>query len=417
MVRFIINRKTNYLYKKSILKIQYAFYFHFILSSQTIYKNQILLYNCFYYNYYFIICCVCRVKGLLLLWNVKISHPDLALSLFLQAVLSALVTYGVFHLLQACTEARSFVLIYLFFLLILGLPIMVAEFSVGRASCRSAALSFDVLEPKGTKWHLYKYGAIAGNYILMMFYTTVAGWMLYYFYKMAVGDFAGLDAKGVGALFGGLLGDPLTMTFNMVLTVLVCFGVCLLGLQAGVEKITKTMMLCLLILMLALAANSMFLPGAEAGLKYYLYPDFNKVFEKGVSEVIFAAMGQAFFTLSLGIGALAIFGSYIAKERSLTGEAVFITILDTAVALISGLIIFPACFSFGVNPDSGPNLLFVTLPNVFNAMPWGQFWGALFFLFMIFASYSTVIAVFENITACIRDLYWLEAAVKLFISI
>lgn len=311
----------------------------------------------------------------------------------------------------------SFVLIYLFFLLILGLPIMVAEFSVGRASCRSAALSFDVLEPKGTKWHLYKYGAIAGNYILMMFYTTVAGWMLYYFYKMAVGDFAGLDAKGVGALFGGLLGDPLTMTFNMVLTVLVCFGVCLLGLQAGVEKITKTMMLCLLILMLALAANSMFLPGAEAGLKYYLYPDFNKVFEKGVSEVIFAAMGQAFFTLSLGIGALAIFGSYIDKERSLTGEAVFITILDTAVALISGLIIFPACFSFGVNPDSGPNLLFVTLPNVFNAMPWGQFWGALFFLFMIFASYSTVIAVFENITACIRDLTGWSRSKTIYINI
>lgn len=311
----------------------------------------------------------------------------------------------------------SFVLIYLFFLLILGLPIMVAEFSVGRASCRSAALSFDILEPKGTKWHLYKYGAIAGNYILMMFYTTVAGWMLYYFYKMAVGDFAGLDAKGVGALFGGLLGDPLTMTFNMVLTVLVCFGVCLLGLQAGVEKITKTMMLCLLILMLALAANSMFLPGAEAGLKYYLYPDFNKVFEKGVSEVIFAAMGQAFFTLSLGIGALAIFGSYIAKERSLTGEAVFITILDTAVALISGLIIFPACFSFGVNPDSGPNLLFVTLPNVFNAMPWGQFWGALFFLFMIFASYSTVIAVFENITACIRDLTGWSRSKTIYINI
>ena len=298
----------------------------------------------------------------------------------------------------------SFVLIYLFFLLILGLPIMVAEFSVGRASCRSAALSFDVLEPKGTKWHLYKYGAIAGNYILMMFYTTVAGWMLYYFYKMAVGDFAGLDAKGVGALFGGLLGDPLTMTFNMVLTVLVCFGVCLLGLQAGVEKITKTMMLCLLILMLALAANSMFLPGAEAGLKYYLYPDFNKVFEKGVSEVIFAAMGQAFFTLSLGIGAIAIFGSYIDKSRSLTGEAVLVTLLDTFVALIAGLIIFPSCFAYGVDPGEGPSLIFITLPNVFNSMAGGRIWGALFFLFMIFAAVSTVIAVFENILSFAIDL-------------
>lgn len=194
----------------------------------------------------------------------------------------------------------AFVLIYLFFLLILGLPIMVAEFSVGRASARSAAMSFDVLEPKGTKWHLYKYGAIAGNYLLMMFYTTVAGWMLYYFYKMATGAFIGLDTKGIGALFGGLLGDPLTMTFNMVLTVVICFGVCLLGLQAGVEKITKLMMGCLLVLIVALAANSLFLPGAEAGLKYYLYPDFSKTLEKGLSEVIFAAMGQAFFTLSLG---------------------------------------------------------------------------------------------------------------------
>ncbi len=179
----------------------------------------------------------------------------------------------------------SFVLIYLFFLLILGLPIMVAEFAVGRASVRSAALSFDVLEPKGTKWHLYKYGAIAGNYILMMFYTTVAGWMLYYFYKMATGAFVGLDAQGVGTVFGGLLGDPLTMTFNMVLTVLLCFGVCLLGLQAGVEKITKTMMLCLLVLMVALAVNSIFLPGAEEGLKYYLYPDFSKTFEKGITKL------------------------------------------------------------------------------------------------------------------------------------
>ena len=301
----------------------------------------------------------------------------------------------------------SFVLIYLFFLLILGLPIMVAEFSVGRASCRSAALSFDVLEPKGTKWHLYKYGAIAGNYILMMFYTTVAGWMLYYFYKMAVGDFAGLDAKGVGALFGSLLGDPLTMTFNMVLTVLVCFGVCLLGLQAGVEKITKTMMLCLLILMLALAANSMFLPGAEAGLKYYLYPDFNKVFEKGVSEVIFAAMGQAFFTLSLGIAAMEIFGSYMSEEHTLAGEAVRICGLDTLVALSAGLIIFPACFSFGVQPDAGPQLIFITLPNVFANMAGGRIWGMLFFLFMSAASFSTVIAVFENLlSSCMDNFGW-----------
>ena len=298
----------------------------------------------------------------------------------------------------------SFVLIYLCFLLLLGLPIMVAEFAVGRASVRSAAKSFDLLEPKGTKWHLYKYGAIAGNVILMMFYTTVSGWMLYYFYKMAVGGFAGLDADGVTNVFISLLSDPLTMTGNMVAIVLACFGVCYLGVKAGVERITKIMMACLLVLMIVLAINSVLLPNSGEGLKYYLYPDFSKVVEHGVSEVVFAAMGQAFFTLSLGIGALAIFGSYIGKEQRLTGEAMWIMTLDTFVAIISGLIIFPACFSFGINPGSGPNLLFVTLPNVFNAMPGGQFWGALFFLFMLFAAMSTVIAVFENITSCICDL-------------
>lgn len=298
----------------------------------------------------------------------------------------------------------SFVLIYLCFLLLLGLPIMVAEFAVGRASVRSAAKSFDVLEPPGSKWHLYKYGAIAGNVILMMFYTTVSGWMLYYFYKMAVGGFVGLDADGVGSVFGALLNDPLTMTLNMIIIVLLCFGVCYLGVKAGVERITKNMMACLLVLMLILAVNSVMLPNSAAGLKYYLYPDFNKVLEHGVREVIFAAMGQSFFTLSLGIGALAIFGSYIGKEQRLTGEAMWIMALDTMVAIISGLIIFPACFSFGINPGSGPNLLFVTLPNVFNAMSGGRVWGTLFFLFMLFAAMSTVIAVFENITSCICDL-------------
>lgn len=298
----------------------------------------------------------------------------------------------------------SFVLIYLCFLLLLGLPIMVAEFAVGRASVRSAALSFDVLEPEGTKWHLYKYGAIAGNVILMMFYTTVSGWMLYYFYKMAVGGFVGLDAKGVGNVFGSLLSDPVTMTGNMIIIVLLCFGICYLGVKAGVERITKNMMACLLVLMLVLAVNSIMLPNSGAGLKYYLYPDFNRVLEHGVREVVFAAMGQAFFTLSLGIGALAIFGSYIGKEQRLTGEAMWIMALDTFVAIVSGLIIFPACFSFGINPDSGPNLLFITLPNVFNAMQGGRIWGTLFFLFMLFAAMSTVIAVFENITSCISDL-------------
>ena len=298
----------------------------------------------------------------------------------------------------------SFVLIYLVFLAILGLPIMVSEFAVGRASQRSAAKSFDVLEPAGTKWHLYKYFGIAGNFLLMMFYTTVSGWMLYYLYKSLIGGFNGLDAAGVGAVFGAMLADPVTMAGNMMAIVVLCGGVCYLGVQSGVERITKYMMTCLLILMVVLAINSCLLPNSEIGLEYYLSPDFSKVAEYGWKEVVFAAMGQAFFTLSLGIGALAIFGSYIGKEKRLTGEAIWVIILDPLVALMAGLIIFPACFSFGVQPSSGPNLLFVTLPNVFNAMPGGQFWGALFFLFMAFASMSTVIAVFENLVACFYDL-------------
>ena len=298
----------------------------------------------------------------------------------------------------------SFVLIYLCFLLLLGLPIMVAEFAVGRASVRSAAKSFDVLEPKGTKWHLYKYGAIAGNIILMMFYTTVSGWMLYYFYKMAVGGFVGLDAKGVGSIFGALLSDPVTMAGNMIAIVISCFGVCYLGVKNGVERITKTMMACLLVLMLVLAVNSIMLPGSDAGLKYYLYPDFNKVVEHGVREVVFAAMGQAFFTLSLGIGSLAIFGSYIGKEQRLTGEAMYIMALDTFVAIVSGLIIFPACFTFNVDQTSGPGLIFITLPNIFNHIPMGRLWGSLFFVFMSFAAFSTILAVFENIISCGMEL-------------
>ena len=298
----------------------------------------------------------------------------------------------------------SFVLIYLVFLAILGLPIMVAEFAVGRASVRSAAMSFDVLEPAGTKWHLYKYGAIAGNLLLMMFYTTISGWMLYYIYLMASGRFDGLDAAGVGQVFGALLADPVTMAGYMALTVALCGGVCYLGVQAGVERITKIMMICLLALMVILAVNSVLLPGSEAGLSYYLMPDFGKIEEYGLREVIFAAMGQAFFTLSLGIGALAVFGSYIGKAKRLTGEAIWVIVLDTFVAIMAGLIIFPACFAYGVSPSSGPNLLFVTLPNVFNHMTLGRLWGTLFFLFMAFASMSTIIAVFENLIVCFFEL-------------
>ena len=296
----------------------------------------------------------------------------------------------------------AFVLVYLLFLVLLGLPVMVMEFSVGRGSQKSIALSFHALEPKGTKWHIYSWFGIAGNYLLMMFYTTVAGWLLLYCIKMAKGDFVGLDASGVAEEFSTLMGQPGLMTVFMVLVVLLGMGVCSLGLQNGVEKITKVMMLCLLAVMIVLVIRSVTLPGAAAGLEFYLKPNFHNLVYDGdgkviLGEAVYAAMGQAFFTFSLGIGALAIFGSYIGKEYRLTGEAVRVGILDTFVALMAGLIIFPACFSFGVAPDSGPNLIFVTLPNIFNEMPLGRLWGALFFVFMTFAALSTVIAVFENI--------------------
>lgn len=298
----------------------------------------------------------------------------------------------------------AFVLIYAVFLLILGLPIVVMEFAVGRASQKSVALSYDVLEPKKSKWHYAKYLGMAGNYILMMFYTTVAGWMVLYFFKMAKGDFTGLDAEGVASEFGNMLANPLLMTVFMVLVVTGCFCVCARGLQGGVEKITKIMMVCLLCLMVILAVHSVFMENSRAGLEFYLKPDFGRIKERGIGEVIFAAMGQAFFTLSLGIGALAIFGSYIGKEQRLMGEAVSVTLLDTFVAFMAGLIIFPACFAFQIEPGQGPKLIFVTLPNVFNNMAAGRLLGTLFFLFMSFAAVSTVIAVFQNIVSFATDL-------------
>lgn len=298
----------------------------------------------------------------------------------------------------------AFVLIYLAFLLVLGLPIVIMEFAVGRASQKSAAKSFDVLEPKGTRWHWNKGIAIAGNYVLMMFYTTVAGWMILYFVKMVKGDFAGLDAAGVGNTFQVMLGNPGLMTVMMLFVVVAGFSVCALGLKNGVEKITKIMMISLLALMLILAINSIFMEGGEAGLEFYLKPDFGKIKEAGVGEAVFAALGQAFFTLSIGIGALAIFGSYIGKEKRLAGEAISVTLLDTFVAFMSGLIIFPACFAFDIPADQGPSLIFVTLPNVFIHMTGGRVWGSLFFLFMSFAAMSTVIAVFQNIISFATDL-------------
>ena len=305
----------------------------------------------------------------------------------------------------------AFVLVYLVFLVILGLPIMVMEFAVGRASQKSAALSFNVLEPKGTKWHLYRYGAMAGNYLLMMFYTTVGGWMLAYVCKMFLGEFQGMDSGAVTGVFFDMLAQPGPMIGWMLVVTLLGFGICSLGLQKGVERITKVMMTCLLLLMLVLVVRSVTLDGAMEGLRFYLVPDFHNLLYDAegsfiLGAAIYDAMSQAFFPLSLGIGALAIFGSYIGRERSLTGEAISVGVLDTFVALIAGLIIFPACFAFGVQPDQGVGLVFMTLPNVFNQMPLGNVWGGLFFLFMSFAALSTIIAVFENIVAFAMDLGW-----------
>ena len=298
----------------------------------------------------------------------------------------------------------AFVLIYVAFLLLLGLPIIVMEFAVGRASQKSVALSFDILEPKGSKWHIQKWFGMAGNYILMMFYTTVAGWLVFYFIKMAKGDFVGLDPAGVSEQFSSMMANPAINVGFMVLVVVICFGVCAMGLQGGVEKVTKIMMVVLLALMVVLACNSIMMENSSPGLEFYLKPDFGKIKEAGIGEVIFAALGQSFFTLSIGIGALAIFGSYIGKERSLTGEAVSVMILDTSVAFMAGLIIFPACFAYGIEAGQGPSLIFVTLPNVFNNMAGGRFWGSLFFIFMSFAAGSTVIAVFQNIVSFATDL-------------
>lgn len=299
----------------------------------------------------------------------------------------------------------AFVLVYLIFLVLLGLPIMVMEFSVGRASQKSAARSFHVLEPAGTKWHLQGYACMAGNYLLMMFYTTVGGWMAAYIFKTLTGEFKGLDSDGVAAVFNDMLARPGYMTFWIVLVVLLSFFICSLGLQKGVERITKAMMSCLFLILLILCIRSVTLPGASEGLRFYLIPDFTRFTENGVGNTIFAAMGQAFFTLSLGIGAMAIFGSYIGKDHTLTGETINICLLDTLVAFLAGLIIFPSCFAFGVDPGQGPGLVFITLPNIFNQMVGGRIFGVLFFVFMTFAAQSTIIAVFENIISFSMDLF------------
>ena len=301
-----------------------------------------------------------------------------------------------------------FVLFYLFFLLLIGVPILSMEFSVGRASKKSVVKSFQALEKTNQKWHLHGYMSLVGNICLMIFYTTVSGWMLKYFYNFLTGQFNGLTTADVQNVFSQVLASPSTNVFWMIIVVAIGMFVCSKGLQNGVERITKVMMTGLLGLIVLLAIHGLLLDGGMAGVKFYLYPDFQKISEIGLMKVIVSAMNQAFFILSIGIGSMAIFGSYLNKDQTLLKEATNVAMLDTFVAVVAGLIIFPACFSFGINPDSGPSLIFITLPNVFVSMTGGQIWGALFFLFMSFASLSTVIAVFENIIACTMELLNIE---------
>ena len=298
----------------------------------------------------------------------------------------------------------AFVLFYLIFLVILGLPIMTMEFAVGRASRKSPVRAYQALEKPGQKWHIHGYLTLIGCYLLMMFYTTVAGWMLHYFYMTAAGKLAGLNAEQVAGKFTEMLASPATMTFWMVFVVVVGILVCAKGLQSGLERVAKGMMIALLLIMVVLAVNSLFMPGAKEGLSFFLVPDFTRMQEVGVVNTLVSAMNQAFFTLSLGIGAMSIFGSYIGKEHSLLGESVRIVVLDTFVAITAGLIIFPACFTYHVDQTSGPSLIFITLPNIFANMSMGRLWGSLFFLFMAFAAMSTVLAVFENIICCGMEL-------------
>ena len=294
----------------------------------------------------------------------------------------------------------AFILIYLIFLVLLGLPVLVCEFAVGRASRKSTARAFHDLEPEGANFHNFSYMSMVSNYVLMMFYTMVAGWMLYYCYAMAAGKLDGKDSAQVADYFTGLQDSAGTMTLWMIIVVVLSFGVCSLGVQRGLEKITKVMMICLLALIVVLAVHSLTLDGAMEGVKFYLVPDFGKI----DGSVVVGAMNQAFFTLSVGMGGMAIFGSYIEKEHSLMGESVHIIVLDTLVAVLAGIIMFPACFTYGLEVNAGPSLLFDTMATVFNNMTGGRWWGTLFFLFMVFAALSTVLGVCENILAMVREL-------------
>ena len=303
-----------------------------------------------------------------------------------------------------------FVILYLIFLLCMGVPVLTMELAVGRASRKSAVLGYKALEKPGSKWHIHGWFCIFGCYMLMMYYTTVSGWMLSYFFRFVTGTFhSGMDATAVGGVFSDLLASPKEMGIWMAVTVVLGFLVCSMGLQKGVEKISKYMMSALLLLIIVLVVHSLTLSGGAEGIRFYLIPDLQRASDVGIGSVVSAAMNQSFFTLSLGIAAMEIFGSYMSKDHTLAGEAIRICALDTFVAIMSGLIIFPACFSFGIQPDAGPSLIFVTLPNVFINMAGGRIWGALFFLFMTFASFSTVIAVFENIISFSIDMFSTEA--------
>ena len=299
----------------------------------------------------------------------------------------------------------AFILIYLVFLLIMGIPVMVCEFGVGRASRHSVAAAYETLEPQGTKWHITKWIGIIGCYFLMMFYTTVGGWMLYYCVRSFSGDFVGADMETVSAGFSDMLGNMPLMTFWTILICIIGFGVCAFGIQKGIEKVSKFMMTALLLIMIVLAIHSVMMKGAGAGISFYLIPDFKQMAEIGIGNVIFGAMSQAFFTLSIGIGAMLIFGSYMEKDQRLFGEAVNITVLDTIVALMAGFIIIPACFAYGIEPGAGPSLIFITIPNIFAQVAGGRVWGGLFFLFLSFAAFTTLVAVFENIISFDMDLF------------
>lgn len=299
----------------------------------------------------------------------------------------------------------AFILIYLVFLAILGLPILISEFAVGRGSRLGASKAYEKLEPAGTKWHHFKWFSIFGNYLLMMFYTMVGGWMLFYIYRSASGKLTTMSADEVGAAFSDMLASPGTMVGWMILAVLIAFGICALGLQGGMEKIMKVMMSILIVLIVILAIHSLVLPNAMEGVKFYLVPNLDAIKSRGLGAVVFDAMTHSFFTLSVGIGAMEIFGSYQKREHSIPGEAKNIVILDTFVALMAGFIIIPACFAYGIQPDAGPSLIFITLPNIFAQMSGGALWGSLFFLFLTFAAISTIIAVFENLIVFNMELF------------